>query len=129
VDKTRFLTRLAAGPSWSPSWPGQDRSSRGGQCRIVGGRAGSERRGQRQGDDHRAHRGPELVPLESPGEPDRDRDASCCRGTVQFKDGNTNVGDPVAVHPGGVVMNGVQVDANSSAAFTLTSTLTSARTR
>jgi hypothetical protein len=50
-------------------------------------------------------------------------------GTVQFKDGNTNVGDPVAVHPGGVVMNGVQVDANSSAAFTLTSMLTSARTR
>jgi hypothetical protein len=45
-------------------------------------------------------------------------------GTVQFKDGNSNFGDPVAVHPGGLVINGIQVDANSSAAFTFTSTLT-----
>lgn len=45
-------------------------------------------------------------------------------GTVQFKDGDTNIGDPVAVHSGTSVINGNQVDANSSAAFTLTSTLT-----
>jgi Big-like domain-containing protein len=45
-------------------------------------------------------------------------------GKVQFKDGNTNIGDPVVAHPGTVVTNiGGHVDANSRTAFTLTSTL------
>lgn len=43
-------------------------------------------------------------------------------GTVQFKDGGNNIGDPVTVYQGNVRIGG-QVDPNAGAAFTVTSTL------
>lgn len=43
-------------------------------------------------------------------------------GSVQFKDGANNIGDPVPVIPGNVTIGG-QVDPNAAAAFTITSTL------
>jgi hypothetical protein len=44
-------------------------------------------------------------------------------GTVQFQAANTNIGGPVAVQPADMVIHGIPVDPNSSAALTLTSTL------
>ena len=43
-------------------------------------------------------------------------------GTVQFKDGDDKIGDPVPVIPGNVTVGG-QADSNAGAAFMITSTL------